>query len=122
MTDNNTAFQQLTLTATNPVDFVERLIELASKGAKLKENTFPRIAACPYIVQLEIEVEIDKELQSSPGITAFPLPLSEKIITKEELEALDWEKFKKVCKSRQISGRDRAVMTTKYLQATGQAE
>lgn len=40
--------------------------------------------------------------------------------TKEELAEQDWDTFKASVKSIGITGRDRSLMTTKYLQMTGQ--
>jgi hypothetical protein len=40
--------------------------------------------------------------------------------TKEELAEQDWDTFKSSVKTINITGRDRSLMTTKYLQMTGQ--
>ena len=42
--------------------------------------------------------------------------------TKEQLSDLSWEDFKLSVKTLGITGRDRSLMTTKYLQMTGQSQ
>ena len=42
--------------------------------------------------------------------------------TKEQLSELDWSDFKEAVKTIGITGRDRNLMLTKYLQMTGQQE
>jgi hypothetical protein len=113
--------QNVTITAMNPVQLVERLLEMGAKGAKIKEKTYPRIKGLPYMVELEVESDKDTEVFVAPGITASPIPLVEKKYNKEELEAMEWDFFRKVCASYDIGGRQRSVMTGKYLQATGVA-
>lgn len=108
--------QIINLTAADPVDFISRLLALGKQGAVLKERTFPRISGRPYAVQLEIDVEGNSELPHSPGVTAIPVALSEKNYSKEELDAMTWEQFKKAVKAKGIGGRDRDVMSAKYLQ------
>lgn len=43
-------------------------------------------------------------------------------LTKDELDAMSWEELKVECKRFDISGRDRQLITTKYLKATNQGE
>ena len=40
--------------------------------------------------------------------------------TKEQLANMDWENLKQVCKDIGFTGRDRTLLTSKYLYATGQ--
>lgn len=116
------AIQTINVTGADPISFINRVIELAAQGAVLKEKTFPRLQGKPFAIQMQIEVEGSEEIQKAPGVNPLPVPLSDKVYTKEELESMEWEQFKKVTKSKGISGRDRVVMTTKYLQVTEQAE
>jgi hypothetical protein len=39
--------------------------------------------------------------------------------SKEELDGMDWDTLKEVCRKQGITGRDRAVLINKYLKATG---
>jgi len=116
------AIQTINVTGADPISFINRVIELAAQGAKLKDKTFPRLQGRPFALQMEIQVEGSEEIAKAPGVNPLPVPLSDKTYTKEELEAMDWDQFKKVCKSKDIGGRDRNLMLTKYLQATQQAE
>lgn len=116
------SIQKLVITAVSPIDFISRILEAGKNGAVLKDRTFPRLKGLPYAVELEVEVEGSSEILSSPGVNAIPVPMSEKVYSKEELEILDWDIFKKACKAYGITGRDRNLLTTKYLQATNQIE
>jgi hypothetical protein len=112
--------QTISVTAADPITFINRVIELASQGAVLKEKTFPRLQGKPFALQMEIEVEGNSEIPKAPGINPLPVPLSEKVYSKEELDSMSWEQFKKAVKAKGIGGRDRDVMVAKYLQATNQ--
>lgn len=111
------ATQNIIVTATNPVEFVQRLLELGSKGATLKERTCPRLKGLPYAAELVIEITGSDEIKSSPGVNAIPVPMAIKVYTKEELEAMDWDMFRSAVQSKGVKGRQREVMTVKYLQA-----
>lgn len=107
------AKQTLNVTAADPVAFVKRLLEAGKEGAILKDRTFPRIKGIPYVAELEINTDIG--VDSKPGVNAIPVPLSERVYTKEELDAMEWEFFKEVCSAKSIGGRKRDLMTNKYL-------
>lgn len=111
------ATQNINVTATNPVEFVQRLLELGAKGATLKERTCPRLKGLPYAAELVLEITGSDELQAGPGVNAIPVPMSIKVYTKEELEAMDWDTFRSAVQSKGVKGRQREVMTVKYLQA-----
>lgn len=114
------ATQQIVVTAADPIAFVKEILKWGEKGATLKDRTFPRLKGLPYAVELEIET--DKNIPSTPLANVLPIPTSAEVYTKEELEALEWSVFKKVCKSLNIGGRDRVVMTTQYLKAVAEKE
>lgn len=111
------ATQSINVTATNPVEFVQRLLELGAKGATLKERTCPRLKGLPYAAELVLEITGSDELQAGPGVNAIPVPMAIKVYTKEELEAMDWDTFRSAVQSKGVRGRQREVMTVKYLQA-----
>lgn len=111
------ATQNINVTATNPVEFVQRLLELGAKGATLKERTCPRLKGLPYAAELVLEITGSDELQAGPGVNAIPVPMAVKVYTKEELEAMDWDTFRSAVQSKGVKGRQREVMTVKYLQA-----
>lgn len=112
------ALQTLVITSASPVDFIQRVLDAGKQGAVLKDRTCPRIKGVPFMAELVIET--DKGIQSSPGVNALPLPESDKVYTKEDLEAMDWEAFKDAVQSKGIRGRQRDVMQVKYLQVTQQ--
>lgn len=108
------ATQNINVTSTNPVDFVQKLLELGAKGATLKERTCPRLKGLPYAAELVFDVEGHTDLKVSPGINAIPVALSEKIYTKEELEAMPIEDIRPILASRGIKGRDKRLMIKEY--------
>lgn len=111
------ATQQIIVTSTNPVDFVKRILELGKQGAVLKERSCPRLKGLPYAAELTIETVGSEELKVSPGVNAIPVALSEKVFTKEELEAMPIEEMRPVVASRGVKGRDKVKMIKQYLAA-----
>lgn len=111
------ATQNINVTATNPVEFVQRLLELGAKGATLKERTCPRLKGLPYAAELVFEVEGTEALKVSPGANAIPVALSELVYTKEQLEAMPIEDMRPIVGSRGVKGRDKVKMIKQYLAA-----
>lgn len=113
---------------------IENVIHLASLGAITKPGTFPRMH---FPHRLTMVIETDEPLYSTPQYRVFDTDnaMKEMIegvvepvaavfstdlgdtakLTKDALEALQWEDFKTECKKYSIGGRDRAQMTKKYL-------
>ena len=111
------ATQQINVTATNPVTFVERLLELGKQGATLKERTCPRLKGLPYAAELVFKVDGIVTLENAPGVNAIPVALSEKVYTKEQLEAMPIEEMRPIVGSRNVKGRDKTKMIKQYLAA-----
>lgn len=111
------AKQTIVVTSTNPVDFVKLILEKGREGCTLKERTCPRLKGLPYAAELVLEITGGDEVKSSPGVNAIPVPMAAKVYTKEELEAMDWDTFRSAVQSKGIKGRQREVMTVKYLKA-----
>lgn len=109
------ATQQIVVTAADPIAFVKEILKWGEKGATLKDRTFPRLKGLPYAVELEIET--DKNLPKTPLSNVLPIPTSAEVYTEEELNAMEWDKLKKIAKSQGITGRDRQQVTRKYLEA-----
>lgn len=103
---------KLILGGINPVKFTEMLVDFASKGAKPVAGAFPKLTI-PYRVEMLIDSE--ELIDPIPECTIIPIPTK---YTREELESLEWEVLKKVCKHIGLSGRDRNLLQTKYLQMT----
>ncbi len=114
--------------------WLETIVDLANQGATLKEgvrNSFK----FPHICWMEIEAEEDpiatpfirvfREDKSEVAIikqdqefaAKFSLDVSDgKRLTKEQLDSMEWKAFKALLKLDNITGRDRKLMTTQYLQ------
>lgn len=107
------AKQTLNITAADPVAFVKRLLEAGKNGAVLKDRTFPRIKGVPFVTELEIDTDIGFE--SKPGVNAIPVPLGERVYTKEELDAMEWDEFRAAVQSKGVKGRRRENMVVQYI-------
>lgn len=125
---------QLIVKCGNSLGFgwLENIVALANQGAVLKEGVmqsmrFPHTAymeiesqedpvATPFIRVFredKSEVSIIKETKEVSG---FSMDVDTDVrLTKEELDALEWTAFKEVCKTVDVKGRDRNLMTTQYL-------
>ena len=113
------ATQQIVVSSANPVEFIKRVVELAQQGAVLKDNTCPRLKSLPFIAEFTFEVNGSEELKVSPGVNAIPVPLGEKVYTKEQLEAMPIEDMRPIVASRGVKGRDKGKMIKQYLAAVG---
>lgn len=115
--------QQIKVIATSPIEFFKIAQEAIIRGARYKEGTFVSLQTLPLMAEMSVEVDQNPESEwkdNGPHIWATPLPIEYFKYSKEQMEALDWETFKTVCGSYEITGRHRVVMTAAYLQATGQ--
>lgn len=111
------ATQQIVVSSANPVDFIKRVVELGKQGAVLKDNTCPRLRTLPFIAEFTFELSGTEELKNSPGVNAIPVPLGEKVYTKEQLEAMPIEDIRPILASRNIKGRDKRLMIKEYIEA-----
>lgn len=111
------ATQQIVVSSANPVEFIKRVVELAQQGAVLKDNTCPRLKTLPFIAEFTFEVNGSEELKVSPGVNAIPVPLGEKVYTKEQLEAMPIEDMRPIVASRGVKGRAKDKMIKQYLAA-----
>jgi hypothetical protein len=112
------ASQEFVIRTADPRKFVDEVVALAQKGAVLKENTYPRLKGYPITATMVIEDSgngVDKS--SSPNVQAMPVKSEDKTYSKEELESMEWDELKKAAKSLGITGRDRDILTRKYLEA-----
>ena len=115
-------------------NLIENIVEMAALGAVMKKGVLPRVHF-PHMVVMTINT--DEELFTTPVMRVFDADNGMKEViegvadpvaavfstdlgdspklSKEELEALQWEDFKVECKRYSIGGRDRSQMTKKYL-------
>lgn len=96
------------------VTFLEKVVELTLEGAVLDKKS-PINNHFPYICSMIIETE--DRLENSSGVDVIPLWED---WTKEQLESLDWDDLKAVCKTRGITGRDRAQLIKKFLEVVNE--
>lgn len=97
--------------------FMKNVVELAGLGAVLEEDKVPSLrfpqSAWMYLKTKDL-------MENKPG---FQFQIMQETFTKEQLDDLEWAEFKAVVKKKHgIGGRDRSVMTSQYLKASGQVE
>ena len=110
-----TQFQKLLVRSVDRIKFVETLLELGSIGAKIAENTVPKMIV-PFQAELILEItDPSQALKSHPSLIAFPVEYD--IYTKTELECMVWDDFREAVATRGVKGRDRTVMLEAYLEA-----
>ena len=115
--------QTIKIQATDSISFLKLAQEVILRGARYNETTYVYVNTLPMMAEFFIEIPEDKPwtqwTDNGPGIFAIPIPVTvEKPVrlTKAELDALDWEQLKEVCKDAfGITGRDRGVLISKYL-------
>jgi len=96
------------------IKWLDNLIRFIKMGAEVKEGHTPK-AKFPHHAWLTIETS--ELLRNEPGVQVFMI---DEVYTREQLDAMEFPAFRDAVKSRQIRGRDRAIMTRQYLAATGQ--
>lgn len=98
-------------------NFMQNVIELANLGAVLEDNKVPALrfphSAWMYLQTTEL-------MENKPGMQ---FQIVQELFTKEQLDDMDWETLKATVKKKYgISGRDRNLLVTQYLKASGQTE
>lgn len=122
--------------------FLSNIVELANKGAVLKEGEVPRMSF-PHAARMSLETE--EEMVSDHRYLVFPISepkkeaaakaikekeeakaleeqkkleaiANDKTAAKEHLESLSWEDFKAEVNAKGVSGRDRKLMQRQYLE------
>jgi hypothetical protein len=97
--------------------FMQNCIEIAGKGAVLQEGKVPRLNY-PHSAWFTLATE--EMLEDKPG---FRYQVVQEAFSKEQLDDMDWETLKATVKKKYgISGRDRNLLVTQYLKASGQVE
>lgn len=107
---------------TDPIghEWLKNVVEVANMGGVIAEQftvrtTFPH--ECTMLVSTEEDVRLETDMQK--GIVVYPVMVAK---TREELEAMEWEDFKKECREWGIGGRHRETMTNQYMRAVEQAD
>lgn len=98
-------------------NFMKNIVELANMGAVIEDNKVPALRF-PHSCWMYLQT---KELmENKPG---FQFQIMQEIFTKEQLDDMDWDTLKATVKKKYgISGRDRNLLVTQYLKASGQVE
>lgn len=104
--------QKITVRTSDRAKFVDTIAELATLGATRMCNAVPRLIA-PFMVDMEIMVERDKALKSTPTIIAYPVAFDR--FTVRELEDMVWEDFREAVGQAGVKGRDRKKMIEDYV-------
>lgn len=109
-----TQIQKFTVRSIDRVKYVEALLFLGAKGAKLAEGTVPKMII-PFQAELVLEItDSDQVLKSTPHIIAYPVDYE--VYTKSALEEMVWEDFRIAVGTQGVKGRDRQKMLEAYLE------
>lgn len=109
-----TQIQKLTVRCVDRVKYVETLLELGAKGAKLSEGTVPKMII-PFQAELVMEITDSSQiLKSTPHIIAYPVDYE--VYTESQLTSMIWEEFREAVATQGVKGRDRRVMLERYLE------
>ena len=100
--------------------FIEKVQQLTLLGAKLADNTVPRLTTpFPFQAEFDITLASPKDIfKSELGIHV--LCPSAEIFTEEEMKAMSFEDFREQCAWWGIKGREKETMLSEYLKATKQ--
>ena len=94
------ALGEVTITNYNAQEFLDQICQVVAAGGVLDANS------------------LNWDMTGIKSIRGKVYKLPE--YTKEELASMDWETFKSSVKSVVGTGRDRSLMTSRYLASTGQ--
>jgi len=98
------------------LEWLHSIVKIANMGGRIEENFYSKVSF-PHEVTMIVETEDRLETDMKRGIVVHPVLVAK---TKEEMESMDWEVFKKECKAWGIGGRHRDTMTSQYLKITNQ--
>lgn len=91
-------------------DFMKNVVELANKGAVLQEDKVPTLRF-PHSAWMYLETE--ELMENKPG---FQFQEVLRVYTQEELDAMEWEELRAICRKVGLTHRDRKVLIKKYIQ------
>lgn len=102
------------------IKWLRNIVKFANMGAKIEER-FHIKTTFPHEVTMLLETDKDVRLETNmaEGIIVYPVLVAK---TREEMEAMEWEDFKRECKAWGVGGRHRETMTNQYMKATEQEE
>lgn len=102
------------------IQWLRNIVKIANMGGVIEER-FHIKTSFPHEVTMLVQTENDLRLETDmkAGIIVYPVMVAK---TREEMEALDWEEFKRECRAWGIAGRHRDTMTNLYMAATEQSD
>ena len=102
------------------IQWLHNIVKIANMGGVIEER-FHIKTSFPHEVTMLVQTENDLRLETDmkAGIVVYPVMVAK---TREEMEALDWEEFKRECRTWGIAGRHRDTMTNLYMSATEQSD
>ena len=100
------------------IQWLRNIVKIANMGGVIEERfhiktTFPH----EVTMLLETENELRLETDMKEGIVVYPVMVAK---TKEEMDEMHWDDFKRECRTWGIAGRHRETMLNLYLRATDQ--
>jgi len=113
--------QKVVIQSSDSVKFALLFEDAIVKGLRIDRDSPQRITAFPHKISMYAQGDSKDHswhVQSDANTVAYPLAAEDKIYTKEALGKLEWEEFKEVVGVYGVKGRDRGVMTNKYLEET----
>lgn len=109
---------KILLKSTDPMGmrFLNNVVLFANAGATLDRDYIPSMK---FPFKAMFDYETSDYLETNQEMEVIPLEL---VYTKEMLDNLEWEEFKKVVGAKGIGGRARELMTNNYLKAVTQSK
>lgn len=112
--------QDIKVSGVSSIEFLKTCQEVWERGARYKEGTYVALNTMPLMAEFVVEIDennLDSEWKDNgPWIRAIPVSKAKFVYSKEELEELSWEDFKRVVKEATgATGRDRGVLSATYL-------
>lgn len=109
---------KITLKSTDivGVKWLHNIVRFANMGAVIEDRFFTK-TSFPHEVTMILETDTDFRIETDmkEGIIVYPVMVAK---TKEEMDAMEWNEFKKECRTWGISGRQRDTMLNQYMKAT----
>ena len=104
--------QKLTVRTADRITFINEVLEMGRIGAVQRPNSVPKLTA-PFMADFVLEVDPKKPMVSTPTVIAYPPDI--KAYTEIELSKMTFEEFREAVALVGVKGRERAVMTSQYL-------
>ena len=100
------------------IQWLRNIVKIANMGGVIEER-FHIKTSFPHEVTMLVQTENDLRLETDmkEGIVVYPVMVAK---TKEEMDEMHWDDFKRECRTWGIAGRQRDTMLNLYLRATDQ--